>query len=61
MAVEYGNRYGGSAMVHAVSRRPLIADALVQSHGSPYGICGGHSDTVMMMIIIIILHPLEIN
>jgi hypothetical protein len=35
----------GRAMAQAVSRRPLTADAQIQSRVSPCGICGGQSGT----------------
>jgi hypothetical protein len=35
----------GRAIAQAVSRRPLTAEATVLSRVSPFGICGGQSDT----------------
>jgi hypothetical protein len=35
----------GRAMAQAVSRRPLTAEAWVQSRFSPCGVCGGQSGT----------------
>jgi hypothetical protein len=39
------NHTQGRAMVQAVSRRPLTAEARVRSRASPCGICGGQSGT----------------
>jgi hypothetical protein len=39
------NALSGRAMAQAVSRRPLTAEARVQSRVSPCGICGGQSST----------------
>jgi hypothetical protein len=38
--------WGGRAMVQAVSRRPLTAEARVPARHSPCGICGGQSGNV---------------
>jgi hypothetical protein len=35
----------GRSMAQAVSRRPLTAKSPVQSHASPYGICGAQNGT----------------
>jgi hypothetical protein len=41
----YTNHCTGRAMVQAVSRRPLTAEAWVRYRASPCGICGGQSGT----------------